>query len=109
MNPPASITRLTLVLGGVRSGKSAFTEGLVKSLDATNPNFPVTYLATGLATDAEMEQRILIHRRRRPSHWVTQEEPLDLDARLGASFDLPARPWAVIIDSIDVWLANMMM
>ena len=54
MNPPASITRLTLVLGGVRSGKSAFTEGLVKSLDATNPNFPVTYLATGLATDAEM-------------------------------------------------------
>lgn len=109
MNPSASITRLTLVLGGVRSGKSAFTEVLVKSLDVANPNFPVTYLATGLATDAEMEQRILIHRRRRPSHWVTQEESLDLAAGLRASFNLPARPWAVIIDSIDVWVANMLM
>ena len=109
MNSPGSITRLTLVLGGVRSGKSAFTEGLVKSLDATNPNFPVTYLATGLATDAEMEQRILIHRQRRPPHWLTQEESLNLAAGLRASFESPSRPQAVMIDSIDVWVANMLM
>ena len=60
-------------MGGVRSGKSAFAEGLVKSLD-----LPTAYLATGMAIDAEMEQRIHLHRQGRPTHWVTVEEPLDL-------------------------------
>ena len=109
MNPIYNLPGLTLVLGGVRSGKSAFAEGLAKDLDSSGADFSVTYLATGLATDAEMEQRILLHRGRRPSHWLTVEEPLDLPGGLKTAFDGPVRPGAVIIDSIDVWVANMLM
>ena len=98
-------TQLTLVMGGIRSGKSAFAEGLVKSLD-----LPTAYLATGMAIDAEMEQRIHLHRQGRPSHWVTVEEPLDLAGGLKAACDAPlgAKAGAVIIDCIDVWVANML-
>ena len=95
--------QLTLVMGGVRSGKSAFAEGLVKSLD-----LPTAYLATGMAIDDEMEQRIQLHRQRRPSHWVTVEEPLDLAGGLKAACDTLASSKAgvVMIDCIDVWVAN---
>ena len=103
MNAP----QLTLVMGGVRSGKSAFAEGLVRSLD-----LPTAYLATGMAIDAEMEQRIQLHRLGRPSHWVTVEEPLDLAGGLKVACEAPAFQKAgagvVIIDCIGVWVANML-
>ncbi len=100
MNTP----QLTLVMGGVRSGKSAFAEGLVRSLD-----LPTAYLATGMAIDTEMEQRIQLHRQGRPSHWVTVEEPLDLAGGLKAACEAPkAGAGVVIIDCIDVWVANML-
>ena len=89
---------LSLVLGGVRSGKSAFAEGL-----AGKANGPVLYLATGLAVDPEMEERIRRHQESRPSNWETIEEPLDLAGRLNEVSG------SVLIDSLDVWLANMMM
>ena len=50
-------SRLSLVLGGVRSGKSEFGEKLAREEDK-----PVLYVATGLASDPEMEQRIQRHR-----------------------------------------------
>ena len=62
-----------LILGGVRSGKSAFAEGLANDL-----GLHTVYLATGQAMDEEMEQRIRLHRRRRPVEWDTLEESLDL-------------------------------
>ena len=103
--------QLTLVMGGVRSGKSAFAEGLVRSLD-----LPTAYLATGMAIDEEMEQRIQLHRLGRPSHWVTVEEPLDLSGGLKAACEATAVDKAgatsgagvVVIDCIDVWVANML-
>ena len=104
-----NVSQLTLVMGGVRSGKSAFAEGLVRSLD-----LPTAYLATGMAIDDEMEQRIQLHRQGRPSHWVTVEEPLDLAGGLKAACEAPALSkagadaGAVIIDCIDVWVANML-
>ena len=91
-------SHLSLVLGGVRSGKSAFAEGL-----AGQAKGPVLYLATGLAIDEEMEERIRRHQQSRPSHWITIEEPLDLAGRLTEASGI------VLIDSLDVWLANMMM
>ena len=64
---------LSLILGGVRSGKSEFAEKLASEL-----NKPTLYVATGLPTDAEMEQRIRRHQQARPKHWDTVEETIDL-------------------------------
>ena len=65
--------RLILILGGARSGKSAFAERL-----ATNSGRSVVFIATATAGDEEMRQRIIRHRAARPVTWHTIEEPLDL-------------------------------
>ncbi|MYC29811.1 MAG: bifunctional adenosylcobinamide kinase/adenosylcobinamide-phosphate guanylyltransferase [Chloroflexi bacterium] len=96
--------RLTLVLGGIRSGKSAFAESLVP-----DDGRSVVYVATGQAGDEEMSERIRRHRDRRPSNWQTLEAPLDpgaeLSKLLASSCDNPA----VLVDSLDVWLANLLL
>ena len=93
-----------LILGGVRSGKSAFAEKLAGDLD-----LPTVYVATGISVDAEMEDRIRRHRQRRPAHWATLEESLELAERLEEYLRLKVEPRTVIIDSIDVWVANVLL
>ena len=96
--------QLTLVLGGVRSGKSAFAEGLIAGSDLS-----ALYLATGQATDEEMAERIRLHRERRPSHWQTLEEPLALVSALAGALSEPVPPRLVLLDSLDVWVANLLL
>jgi adenosylcobinamide kinase/adenosylcobinamide-phosphate guanylyltransferase len=96
--------RLTLVLGGVRSGKSAFAEKLAQDL-----NTPTLYLATAQVTDTEMAERVRLHRDRRPSNWETIEEPLDLAAALRSASPVPEPPGAVLLDSLDVWVGNLLL
>ena len=61
-----------LITGGGRSGKSAYAEKLV--VDETGAHDSgVLYIATGIATDEEMEERIAHHRARRPLNWITWE------------------------------------
>lgn len=96
--------RLILVLGGIRSGKSAFAESLVPE-DGT----PVVYLATGQAGDDEMAERIRRHRERRPAHWHTLEAPLDQSESLVNFLATGSSPVAVLVDSLDVWLANLLL
>jgi adenosylcobinamide kinase/adenosylcobinamide-phosphate guanylyltransferase len=86
-----------LVLGGSRSGKSAFAESLLA--DATE----VGYVATAVPApgDAEWTDRIAAHRERRPAHWRTIET-LDLAEVLSAEGP------AVLIDSITLWVAGIM-
>lgn len=87
---------LTLVSGGTRSGKSEVAERL-----AAESGLPVSYLATGTATDAEMEERIEFHRSRRPAGWETVETR-DPAAALDA-----ARGRALLLDSLGGWLVAL--
>jgi adenosylcobinamide kinase / adenosylcobinamide-phosphate guanylyltransferase len=70
----------TLILGGVRSGKSRHAEKLARDRGG-----PVTVIATGTAQDAEMAARIEAHRRNRPAGWRVIEEPIRLAAALEAA------------------------
>ncbi len=89
----------TLVLGGARSGKSAFAERLV-----VNSGLPRIYLATATAGDEEMRLRIARHRQERGEGWRTVEEPLDLVAALTRH----NHDGAVLVDCLTLWLSNLM-
>lgn len=94
---------ITLVLGGARSGKSAYGEALVETA-AGSGGHPL-YLATAEAGDDEMAARIRHHRARRGERWDTMEEPLELVGALRRSA-APGRP--VLVDCLTLWLSNVM-
>ena len=95
----AGLPRLTFVLGGSRSGKSRFAQGLMPT------EAPVIYWATGLPVDAEMKKRIAIHRQSRPKHWGLLEEPCDLLQGLKKLRAAGAK--LVLLDSLTAWVANV--
>ena len=101
-------SQLCLVLGGVRSGKSAFAESKVASFSQSNGG-SVLYVATGVAVDDEMKQRIERHKESRPQDWATLEEPTGLVARMAPLLSDGQDVGTVIIDSVDVWVANLLM
>src|ERR1700712_2733923 len=68
-----SFDMLQLILGGARSGKSALAERL-----ATQTGLDVIYIATSQPLDGEMNQRVSLHRQRRPKQWGLVEEPVEL-------------------------------
>ncbi len=92
----------TLVLGGIRSGKSRWAEAAIAgSLEADEP---VHYLATGQVSgdDPSWWQRVAEHRDRRPPHWSTLETD-DIAAQLRRSPDMPT-----LIDDLGGWLTATM-
>src|SRR5687768_14892099 len=95
-----ALPRLTLILGGARSGKSRHAEGLVESQAP-----PWTYIATAEPVDHEMRARIAAHRERRADSWITQETPLNITAAIRAA--PPATP--VLIDCLTLWLSNILL
>jgi adenosylcobinamide kinase / adenosylcobinamide-phosphate guanylyltransferase len=95
------LPRSTLILGGVRSGKSCHGERLVLA-GAAEP----VLIATAEALDAEMARRIAAHRARRDPRLATVEAPLDLVGALRAEC-APGR--AVLVDCLTLWLTNLMM
>src|SRR5580693_1487678 len=78
------VARLTLVLGGARSGKSRYAETLVTALPP-----PWIYVATAQALDAEMTARIEAHKARRGAGWTTVEAPRELAGALVARAQAP--------------------
>ena len=94
----AGLPAATLVLGGVRSGKSRYAEDLALSQPG-----PCLYLATAEARDGEMAERIARHRARRGARWQTREEPLELVESLGQG-----QAGAVLVDCLTLWLSNLM-
>ncbi|MEO5335480.1 MAG: bifunctional adenosylcobinamide kinase/adenosylcobinamide-phosphate guanylyltransferase [Magnetospirillum sp. WYHS-4] len=90
---------VTLVLGGIRSGKSAHAEQL------TTARGNGIYLATAEPRDAEMMRRIASHKERRGEIWTTVETPLDLVETLR---EMTREGAPVLVDCLTVWLSNLM-
>lgn len=85
---------LTLVTGGIRSGKSAYAESLLPT------DRPVTYLATGpvpSADDPDWQARVVAHRLRRPASWTTVETTDVTQALIDAT-------GVVLLDSLGSWV-----
>ena len=91
----------TLVLGGIKSGKSRFAESV-----ATNTEKSVLYIATASPVDAEMQQRIAHHKASRPSHWQVIEEPLD-PGRIIKKHSNDST--CVLVDCLTLWLTNLLL
>jgi adenosylcobinamide kinase/adenosylcobinamide-phosphate guanylyltransferase len=92
---------MILVLGGARSGKSAFARKLAEGLGKE-----VIYLATAEVTDSEMAERIRRHRLERPPHWQTVEEPRDLKKISGIVSGSGA---VVLLDCLTILLSNIIL
>lgn len=101
-----STAHLTLLLGGVRSGKSARAVALAARTSAGR----VLFVATAQAHDGEMARRIAAHRRERPGHWDTLESPLKLAADVDRALAGAPIPYGVIvIDCLTLWVSNVLL
>jgi adenosylcobinamide kinase/adenosylcobinamide-phosphate guanylyltransferase len=92
---------LQLILGGARSGKSRLAEKL-----ASDSGLDVIYIATSQPLDGEMNQRVALHRQRRPQQWGLIEEPVEL-ARVLRENAGPGR--CLLVDCLTLWLTNLLM
>ncbi len=91
---------VTLVLGGVRSGKSRYAEELGQT--ATR----VVYIATAEARgDDEMKSKIQRHQSDRPDHWTTVEESVELARAIGSA---PLGTEFILIDCLTLFAANIL-
>jgi adenosylcobinamide kinase/adenosylcobinamide-phosphate guanylyltransferase len=90
----------TLVLGGVRSGKSRLA-----ALLAAESELPVTYVVTAEARDDEMRRRIAAHRAVRPAEWRVIEEPVALCRVI--SREAEGRR-CIVVDCLTLWLTNLL-
>jgi adenosylcobinamide kinase/adenosylcobinamide-phosphate guanylyltransferase len=90
--------QVTLVLGGVRSGKSSFAQKLAMNSSS------VGYIATAEAADAEMQAKIKRHQQERPTTWRTIEEPLNIDEALLQNDHLDV----LLLDCLTIFAANLL-
>lgn len=90
---------LTLLVGGVRSGKSTLAVRL-----AERASCPVVVIATAEARDDEMRARIARHRAERPDAWSTFEEAVDLAGVIRNAPD----DALLLVDCLTVWVSNLL-
>ncbi|MEJ6000602.1 bifunctional adenosylcobinamide kinase/adenosylcobinamide-phosphate guanylyltransferase [Paucibacter soli] len=95
-----------LIVGGQRSGKTRHAEAVALRWLAAAPEHGVCVLATALAWDEEMRQRIARHRADRPARFDTVEVPLALSQALRAQ-SAPGR--LLLVDCLTLWLTNWLM
>jgi adenosylcobinamide kinase/adenosylcobinamide-phosphate guanylyltransferase len=96
------LSRLTLITGGARSGKSRHALELAQALAGEGRAF---FLATAQAWDTEMAERIAHHRSTRPARFETIEEPLALSTAVRS---LEGRAAVLVIDCVTLWVANLL-
>ena len=92
-----------LVIGGVRSGKSAHGQMLAQNLADAEAR-EVVYLATAQALDKGMQERIEKHQNSRPEHWLLVEESFDLASVLLAPEN---QNKVILIECMTLWLTNL--
>jgi adenosylcobinamide kinase/adenosylcobinamide-phosphate guanylyltransferase len=94
------MARITLIVGGCRSGKSAYAEQVAESLPPRR-----LYVATCPVTDPEMARRIEAHQSARSGRgWETVEEQLDVAGVLGRH----RQANVLLVDCITLWVNNLM-
>ncbi|KPU46276.1 bifunctional adenosylcobalamin biosynthesis protein CobU [Oxobacter pfennigii] len=91
------MSKIILVTGGARSGKSSFAQSLLENKEG------VLYIATSVAFDDEMKDRVKKHKESRPSSWRTVECFKDMDIHLK---DVEEK--VMILDCITIMVTNLM-
>ena len=97
-------TKLILVTGGARSGKSAFAEEYAQ---AAAPEGKVAYIATAQVYDEEMKFRVQRHRERRPAGWQTFEAPTEKEV-LAALKEAGGTCEVILFDCLTLYLSNFL-
>jgi len=99
------VGRLTLIIGGARSGKSRYARDLALAL-SEGQGGRVAFIATARAGDREMQERIEEHRKARPAKWQTFEEPMEVSPLLSRIGD----DWSVIlIECLTLFISNLLL
>jgi adenosylcobinamide kinase/adenosylcobinamide-phosphate guanylyltransferase len=93
--------KLTMLLGGARSGKSTHAQRLAEQHGGR-----VVYLATATAEDDEMSERIVKHQQERPAGWLTREIPHNVAAALA---NLPVKADIVLLDCLTMLVSNVIL
>ena len=91
------MARVSLILGGARSGKSGRALALAGA--------PHVFIATAEALDGEMRDRIALHRAERGESWGLVEEPLELAEAIRVN---AAEGATLVVDCLTLWLSNLM-
>src|SRR5882724_8405156 len=99
-----SDSKLILLLGGARAGKSSCALRLARARESVNGS-PVCFIATAQALDEEMATRISRHRTQRPGNWMTIEEPYKIDEALRKA----AGHNIVILDCLTLFVSNWLL
>jgi adenosylcobinamide kinase/adenosylcobinamide-phosphate guanylyltransferase len=94
------LPKLSLILGGVASGKSSFAEKIV-----IQSGLPRSYLATAQAFDDEMCEKIKQHQEDRGPDWATTEVPINVSNALNQQ----PKGNVVLVDCLTLWLTNLML
>ena len=94
--------KITLILGGARSGKSVFGEKL-----ALNKDSKPIYIFTAQSFDEEMDERIRIHKdRRKKQSWQDVEATINLPAAIS---ELSKKEKVILVDCLSLWLTNLIL
>ena len=98
----------SLILGGVKSGKSRYAENCVKGFLCKNllKDDSVCLIATAQALDESMAKRIEKHKQQRPENWLIIEEPLNLAK---AVIEAEKTTKIILVDCLTLWLTNLLM
>jgi len=95
------MNKITLILGGARSGKSGFAVNLAKESGAKT-----AFIATCMRLDKEMKERVALHKKSRPTGWKTfecGEDILEILKKLDSKFDV------ILIDCLTLFISSLLL